>query len=104
MRLNHQRCQKNVLPGIQKKLTYFAGQFEHPGPCSDIITMSQLVRHYDKPISDASATSHWYVIKTNQFETLWRCTNWYLSETDQLDTSQRQFDRYLNKIDVFETS
>ena len=103
MSLNHRRCRKNVLPSTQKKLTHFTDQFECPRLCWGIITTSQLLCQYNRPIWDVFATSHSYVNKTDQSETSKRYTSCYLTETDQHNTSQRCFNWYLNETDVFET-
>ena len=84
MRLTHRRCRRNVLPNTQIKLIHFNDQYWRPGPYCDIITMS-----------------HWYVNKTDQFETSQRCTNWHISETDQINTLQKRLNWYLNETDVF---
>ena len=65
----------------------------------DVATGTSMRRTYFRRLS----TSHWYVNKTDQFETSQRRTNWYLSQSDQLNTSQRRHNWYLNETDVFET-
>ena len=77
----------------KKKLNHFIEQCECPRPCKDII-MASIRRTY----------LHWYINKTNQFETWQRHTNSYLSETDQLNTLQSRFNWYLDETNIFETS